>query len=107
MPLAAPATAGGTRPGQREHGATILKQRQHRSESLRGYRPALCLDYWWEVRTHRQLTPVRVTGREAVFASRTGANDENARQVAVQLGGEPVAVLARRQYDLLDHAAEP
>src|SRR6266849_10574160 len=53
MPLAAPATAGATRPGQREHGATILRQGQHRSESLRGYRPALCLDYWWEVRNQR------------------------------------------------------
>src|SRR5260370_24057826 len=50
MPLAAPATAGATRPGQREHGATILRQGQRRSDSLRAYRPALCLDYWWEVR---------------------------------------------------------
>jgi hypothetical protein len=66
MPLAAPATAGATRPGQREHGATILRQGQRRSDSLRGYRPALCLDYWWEVR-NQQYRKRRLTDRGGVF----------------------------------------
>src|SRR5260370_31073039 len=101
MPLAAPATAGGTRPGQREHGATILRQGQHRSESLRGYRPALCLDYWWEVRNHRQYRPRLTRDGAVLFAALAEGND--LRQIAVELDRERAA--CRRQLDALDERA--